>query len=206
MTAPSAPDIAAEKAALRRLYRTRRDSIPPEQRVALSAGICAMLPQALPGPSGSAPIVAAYFAVGSELSLAPFIRVVRACGAHILLPRWCAARREYGFAEWLPGAPLLQGKAGIPEPPADAPAPPPESIAAAIVPGVAFTSGGARLGYGGGWYDRMLSAAPQAKKIGVCFPCQIAASLPCGPHDIRMDTVVSAPAQRVGDAAETRPS
>ncbi len=61
-----------------------------------------------------------------------------------------------------------------------------------IVPGVAFTRDGDRLGQGGGWYDRFL---PQIRSdcttIGVCFEPQVLASLPTEPHDVRLDCVVS---------------
>jgi len=59
-----------------------------------------------------------------------------------------------------------------------------------LVPGVAFTKEGYRLGQGGGYYDRLLKNS-SAKKIGVCFGCQIAKTLPVDPWDIKMDAVVT---------------
>ncbi|MBI3317056.1 MAG: 5-formyltetrahydrofolate cyclo-ligase [Candidatus Omnitrophica bacterium] len=59
-----------------------------------------------------------------------------------------------------------------------------------IVPGVAFTKSGARLGRGGGYFDRLLKKIP-AVKIGVAFREQIVKSLPMKPHDVRMDKVVT---------------
>lgn len=60
----------------------------------------------------------------------------------------------------------------------------------AIVPGMAFTRSGDRLGRGRGFYDRALSLLCHAKKIGVCYDCQIKQELPTEEHDIRMDEVV----------------
>jgi 5-formyltetrahydrofolate cyclo-ligase len=62
----------------------------------------------------------------------------------------------------------------------------------AIVPGLAFTAGGDRLGQGGGWYDRFLSEVrPDCVSIGVCFAEQVVEVLPVEPHDVTMDHVVT---------------
>ena len=61
-----------------------------------------------------------------------------------------------------------------------------------IVPGLAFTSQGDRLGQGGGWYDRFLVAVrPNCRTIGVGFAEQIIDALPVEAHDIRLDHVVT---------------
>jgi len=62
-----------------------------------------------------------------------------------------------------------------------------------VVPGVAFTSIGHRLGQGGGWYDRFLpNINDQATSVGVCFAEQVVDDLPQEPHDIVVHHVVSA--------------
>ena len=77
--------------------------------------------------------------------------------------------------------------------PEDSPPPDPISIDVVIVPGLAFTAAGDRLGQGGGWYDRFLTTVrPEAIKIGVAFTPQIVDSLPVEPHDIRVDVVITA--------------
>jgi 5-formyltetrahydrofolate cyclo-ligase len=61
-----------------------------------------------------------------------------------------------------------------------------------IVPGLAFTAAGDRLGQGGGWYDRFLSAVrPDCVSIGVCFAEQVVAALPVEVHDVTVDHVVT---------------
>lgn len=68
-----------------------------------------------------------------------------------------------------------------------------DSIDLVLVPGVAFTRAGERLGRGGGFYDRILSSPTlRAVKIGVCFAEQIVDSLPTEAHDVGVDVVVSA--------------
>ncbi|MEM9516424.1 MAG: 5-formyltetrahydrofolate cyclo-ligase [Actinomycetota bacterium] len=61
-----------------------------------------------------------------------------------------------------------------------------------IAPGLAFTPAGARLGQGGGWYDRFLAdVSPGCTTIGVCFREQVLDDLPIEPHDIAVDIVVT---------------
>lgn len=63
-------------------------------------------------------------------------------------------------------------------------------IDVAIVPGIAFTRGGKRLGRGGGYYDRLLPSLPHAWKIGLCFPFQVFDDIPTGSLDIMVDEIV----------------
>ena len=67
----------------------------------------------------------------------------------------------------------------------------PTLVDVALVPGLAFTRTGARLGRGKGFYDRLLAALPATtRRIGVCYACQIVESLPLDAHDMRVDEVV----------------
>lgn len=76
--------------------------------------------------------------------------------------------------------------------PEDEPRPDPSVIDVVVVPGLAFTPDGDRLGQGGGWYDRFLMGLrPEATSIGVAFAPQIVAALPVEPHDVRVDKVVT---------------
>ena len=76
--------------------------------------------------------------------------------------------------------------------PAAAPPDDPERIDVAVVPGVAFTAAGDRLGQGGGWYDRLLATMRcDALAVGVCFEEQLVESLPTEPHDRPVDIVVT---------------
>ena len=61
-----------------------------------------------------------------------------------------------------------------------------------IVPGLAFTATGARLGRGGGYYDRLLSRADcRAQLIGLAYDFQIIAELPVEPHDPRVHQIIT---------------
>jgi 5-formyltetrahydrofolate cyclo-ligase len=61
-----------------------------------------------------------------------------------------------------------------------------------IVPGLAFTAAGDRLGQGGGWYDRFLATVrSDCVSIGVCFDDQLLDALPVEAHDVAVDHVVT---------------
>ena len=65
-----------------------------------------------------------------------------------------------------------------------------DAIELAVVPGIAFTEDGHRLGRGGGYYDRLLPQLTHAFRLGVCWPFQMVESLPSESYDIRMDEVI----------------
>jgi 5-formyltetrahydrofolate cyclo-ligase len=69
--------------------------------------------------------------------------------------------------------------------------PDPGSVDVIIVPGVAFTPHGDRLGQGGGWYDRFLErVSDDVVTIGVAFAEQIVDAVPLEAHDRRLDAVL----------------
>lgn len=61
-----------------------------------------------------------------------------------------------------------------------------------VIPGTGFDITGNRLGYGGGYYDRLLSSADKTiPKIALAFEEQILDLVPSEPHDMKMDIIVS---------------
>ncbi len=60
-----------------------------------------------------------------------------------------------------------------------------------IVPMLAFDDKLNRLGYGGGYYDRLLSESPKTKKIGVCYEANKVAKLPKEKHDVTLDLIIT---------------
>ena len=67
----------------------------------------------------------------------------------------------------------------------------PAQIDCIIVPGAAFDTQGNRLGLGGGFYDRFLPQAVNAKKIALAYDFQLVNSLPIEPHDAKIDAVLT---------------
>ncbi|HVV66803.1 MAG TPA: 5-formyltetrahydrofolate cyclo-ligase [Candidatus Saccharimonadales bacterium] len=52
-----------------------------------------------------------------------------------------------------------------------------------------------RIGYGGGYYDRLLAGHPKARKIGVCFEQGKVKNLPTEAHDIPLDVIITEKAE-----------
>lgn len=133
-----------------------------------------------------------YVSFGSEVATDDLIRWGWEEGKRIVVPFCRPEGREMiacqidGFDE------LEKGRYGIRAPIAGRLRPVSSGdIGAVLVPAVAFDRRGYRVGYGGGYYDRFLPAAPQAAKIGAAFACQIMEEIPVGPYDVKMDCVVT---------------
>jgi len=60
-----------------------------------------------------------------------------------------------------------------------------------LVPGLAFDRMGKRLGRGKGYYDRYFDHHRKVLKIGICFSGQLFENVPCEPHDVQMDVIVT---------------
>lgn len=136
--------------------------------------------------------VAAYAALPSEVDLRPLVRDLLRRGARVAFPR-VAKDRDLHFAHVASLDELRPGAFGVDEPHGDAIDL--ASLDAVLVPGVAFDRRGARIGFGGGYYDRALAAIraanPDAIFIGVAFCTQLVEEVPIEPWDILMDQIVT---------------
>lgn len=136
--------------------------------------------------------VALYLELADEVPTEPMVEACRHRGMDLFLPVWDADRRVYVPALWLPDDNLRLGHYGVREPEA-----PRLALTAALdlvlVPGRAFTRTGGRLGRGGGYYDRFLTApwAVAAVKVGVALDVQMVDDLPMSPRDVGLDWVVT---------------
>ncbi len=106
----------------------------------------------------------------------------------LVLPLVCGD--ELLLKAYAPDA-LRPGYRGIPEPLPTSPDVAPEEIDFALIPGVAFTAQGGRLGRGKGYYDRLLPRLTRAVKAGAAFPFQMRERLPLDAWDAPLDIVYS---------------
>jgi len=67
----------------------------------------------------------------------------------------------------------------------------PSEIDLIITPGLAFDKKGNRVGYGGGYYDKLLTSTPQATKVAVSYDFQIFSEVPNEKFDIPVDYIVT---------------
>ncbi|MEM9022061.1 MAG: 5-formyltetrahydrofolate cyclo-ligase [Planctomycetota bacterium] len=178
---------AIDKTALRRHYREARDSIPADQREDRSDVITRMLLSV--DRLECAASVFIYVASGSEVQTRGLIESCLAMGKTVAVPRvesGQAVMRPTVIHAW---SDLAPGRFGILEPTTDEKLEPAPGVA--IVPGLAFTTSGGRLGQGGGYYDRYLIAHRDTYRIGICFDEQLAERLPTDEHDVAMDEVIT---------------
>jgi 5-formyltetrahydrofolate cyclo-ligase len=135
-------------------------------------------------------IVSGYMPIRTELDPVPAMEALHARGARICVPVIVGRGLPLDFAEWHPGAAMVEGPFGalIPE---DGARLMPDTL---IVPLVAFDQGMARLGYGGGFYDRTLArlrAVGRPRAIGFAFAAQEVPRLPADPTDAALDAIVT---------------
>ena len=174
-----------------------RRALSPEERKRASKVICANLSRYCAiGPetnsiNESGAVLAVYLASPDEIDLSDFIREMQRRGITVVSPRWNGATYELACLNGFSEGDLRRGPMNILEP-AEAEIVMPSDVAVWIVPGLAFTRDGKRLGYGGGWYDRLLASAREdAIKIGVAHKFQILDNLPCEPHDILLNYAIT---------------
>jgi 5-formyltetrahydrofolate cyclo-ligase len=132
-------------------------------------------------------IVAGYWPIRDEADPCALMKALQARGAVLALPRIDAKHAALSFRVWREGDALVDNHHGIAEPRADARVVTPDIV---LVPLLAFDAHGHRLGYGGGYYDRTLSAL-RAITIGVAYAGQEVEALPREAHDHALDLIVT---------------
>lgn len=140
----------------------------------------------------NAKIIAFYVALKNEVNTEALIDEALATGKRVVVPSVNSDNLEM-YAITDRETDLVAGPCGVLQPVAKEPGPfPKENIDLIIVPGVAFTKNGNRLGRGKGFYDRFLNTLPpRTKKIGLAYDIQIIENLPTTPQDFPVDAVVT---------------
>ena len=197
-----------DKAELRRAMIARRDALDLDVRAAKSAAICARLVELLDRSDAAAPrIVAVYAAMGSEVDPAAFAaaaakrgwRVAYPCMLSAIDAAACGQRMcmRAVAADDASAAPFIahpaRAFAAMDIDSDRFPIVPAEALDMAIVPLVPFDRAGARLGYGGGCYDRYLpTLSPACQIIGIAFDEQHVDHIPIDAHDLPLPRIISA--------------
>lgn len=197
-----------DKAELRRAVITRRDAIGLDVRATKSADICARLVELLDRLGAATPrIVAVYAAMGSEVDPAAFAAAAAARGWRVAYPCMLSAtdaaacgqrmRMRAVAADDASAAPFIdhptRAFAATDFDSSRFPIVPAEALDMIVVPLVAFDRAGARLGYGGGCYDRYLPMlSPVCQIIGIAFNEQRVDAVPTDAHDLPLPHIISA--------------
>ena len=176
-----------DKVALRAAAMLRRDALDGRER--RSAAICTLV-VASPGYA-AARAIHCYLPMRSEVDTRPLIADALARGKRVAVPVLVpkAAELAHGWLETLAADALTPGVFGTVNPRDLRPAAPGD-WELAIVPLLAFDRRGYRLGYGKGYYDRLLAASP-ATAIGVGFAAPEVDALPAEAHDMALDWIIT---------------
>lgn len=189
-------DLTEAKRELRRRILALRDALREDERARASAIIiqrvlaCAEFARARN--------VLAYASFGSELDTSALLARALETGRTLILPRVDRTRHELVLHRVTDlSAGLRAGTLGIREPnPERCAEVDPRDVDFALVPGVAFAATGARLGYGAGYFDRLLPRLPAATiRIAGAYAVQIVEVVPVGPRDVPVDRIVTQSAQ-----------
>jgi len=189
--ASSSSALRLAKQSLRGRVLAAREDLPPARRAADAAAIAARL-EALPS-FDRAGFLLVTLPFRSEWNTRPLVDRALREGRRIAVPRVDRERRalvlhEIGDVE----RDIVAGYVGVPEPRAALPVVHPGDIDWMLVPGVAFDARGRRLGYGGGFFDRLLpSIRADAPRIAGAFDVQIVDAVPEGPLDHRVDAIAT---------------
>jgi 5-formyltetrahydrofolate cyclo-ligase len=191
----STPDkgmaLHAAKRRVREEVLALRAALPVQQRAAAEAAIVMRL-LALPSLQ-SAHTVLLTLPFRGEWDTRPLIHAASAAGKRVVLPRVDLAARMLVLHVITDLAyDVAPGYSGIDEPHAHLPQVDPGDIDWVLVPGVAFDESGRRLGYGGGFYDRLLPLLPsRARRVAGAFDEQVIEQVPVAPHDVLLHQLVS---------------
>lgn len=179
--------LAGTKTQLRAALLSARRAVPDAVRATEARALCDRLPDAV----NPEEIACAYVPVGTEPGTLAMVDRLRELCARVLLPvtRTGADGQPLPllWGEYVPGA-LVSGRFGLLEP--AEPLLDSDAVGLAsvvLIPALAVDRRGARLGRGGGYYDRSLPLCrPDARLIAVVRDDEILEELPSEAHDVRM--------------------
>ena len=177
------------KEEIREKYRKIRAQIPSETRKHADSQIAERL---FNRPEyRDARIIYCYMSFKDEADTASIIDESVRLGKQVALPRVSGKRKmEFFFISGQKD--LVTGFMGIKEPAGyclEASAPSEDALV--LLPGLAFDRSGARLGYGGGFYDTYLAKHAGCKKAALAYSAQIAPEIPTEPVDVKTDMIIT---------------
>lgn len=184
MTDVSKPDL---RKSLRAARRAHVEALPDAIR-----GLLFHRPPApLLARIGDEAIIGLYHAGPYEAPAGGYARFFHEAGHTIALPRFASRDAAMTFAHHsdpYADSDCEVGPFGMLQPATDAAALVPDVL---FVPLIGFTADGARLGQGGGHYDRWLAEHPPALAVGLAWDAQLCEALPTEAHDVALDAVVT---------------
>jgi len=180
-------DAQHAKQALRQTIRDWREGLAAADREAWSRAVHDRV-RALDAYRGAGTVLV-FAGIGTEVATDDLVRAVLADGKRLVMPRVGEGDLVlHAVAD--PARDLAPGVWGIPEPRPGCPVIAAETVDLFLLPGLAFDLKGGRLGYGRGYFDRVLAGAP-GTKAALAFDGQVVEAVPQGPTDVAVDLVVT---------------
>ena len=174
-----------DKKALRQQIRLKKRAMRPEQIHHASERLGALFAQS--EPYQKAKTIYFYLPYNQEVRTEPMILKALEHGKQVAVPK--VYGDEMRFIYITDFSYIATGYAGIPEPIADEPVAN-DPTALVLMPGLAFDKDGHRIGYGGGFYDRFLSAEPEHPTVALCYDFQMLEHIDTEEFDIPVDLVL----------------
>jgi 5-formyltetrahydrofolate cyclo-ligase len=179
------------KATLRSTMRARLATLDTAHRAAANAAVTPLLASVLRGVSQG--VLMGFLSLPDEIdvtcTLQRWLDEGGQCAAPVM--NWAKGSMRAGRLEGLEPPHVRMGMRGIREPNGDEVIEL-DTLAAVLVPGLAFDAGGQRIGRGGGFYDRFLSEVPpDVLRVGVCLDEQVVEAVAVCEHDQRVDLIVT---------------
>lgn len=175
------------KLALRRQMRAVREALPRSACDARSAEIMKRL-LALEELDRAATVLA-FCSIHNEVRTRASIEAAWAAGKRVVLPRVVGEELQLHVVD--SRTQLVEGAFSVPEPPEDAARIPPIEVDFALIPALALDPRGYRIGYGGGYYDKLIPRLGRACTCAVAYDFQLIAEVPELPLDVAVDIVVT---------------
>lgn len=175
------------KQALRNQMRTVRAALPDSACDARSAEIHKRLFGL--AELERAATVLAFASIRNEVRTEPSIEAAWSASKRVALPRVQGDELSLHLVE--PRTPLVPGSFSIPEPAEDAPRIEPGEIELALIPALAVDPRGYRIGYGGGYYDRLIPRLSEACTCALAYDFQLISEVPELRFDVAVDLVVT---------------
>lgn len=173
-----------EKAQLRTHYLAVRRSLAPEHMAIWSQRIVENIIDN--DAFVQAKVIMGYLAMPGEPNIDEALKAALRMGKIVCVPAFTAKKGVMLAARLSTFDDLVVGAYGIRAVPQNAETLSETAIDLILTPGLVFTGDGARLGLGGGYYDRFLPLAANACRMGVLFECFLRESLPLEEHDMRV--------------------
>ena len=174
-----------DKKELRRSIREQKRAMTEAEICSRSEKLCALFLAS--EAYRNAKTIYGYLPYNQEVRTVPMLEQALKDGKKVAVPKCYGDEMKFIFMDDL--SKVEKGYANIPEPIADDPVAD-DPTALVLMPGLAFDPQGHRCGYGGGFYDKFLSAEPGHPTLALCYEFQMFDHLETEEHDIPVDYVI----------------